>query len=372
MAIRLIIPCSFGDLITTIRHTGTPKPGRACVHRAKFLDELIKLIPRSTASFGKSLTSISEVPSTGQLCLSFTDGSTATASAVIACDGIKSIARQQNVLSGEPDQRVRRPVSANDFAYRCMFPQDLFVHITEGTIDAGKGTLFCGPDSYVVMYPVEKRSLMNMVAVKHIPTTSQDSDLVILQEDSNWIQPVASETMLSDFTSWGKPIKALLSNIKCPERWALYEHLPAPTYIKGRVALLGDAAHANTPHQGQGAGMAFEDSLILSSILGQILDEFEEPISHGSDETELNDLNMRLECALIAYDEVRRPRTQDDTRTSREMGDLVGFAAEGIQRDLVKMKENLDARMNWIWDVDLLEEVRRGVEIARNPLKAVP
>lgn len=47
------------------------------------------------------------------------------------------------------------------------------------------------------------------------------------------------------------------------------------------------------------------------------------------------------------------------------MGGIAGYAGEGIGRDLEKLKANVEVRMNWIWDVDLMGEVRRGVEIAR-------
>jgi salicylate hydroxylase len=349
-------------LITTVCHNGSPRPGRACVHRARFLEELIKLIPPSTALFNKNLTAISKINSTGELALQFADGTSATASAVIACDGIKSVARQQYVLSDIIDPKISRPVFANEFAYRGMFPRSQFLKITGNSINVGKGTIFCGPDSYTVMYPVEKGSLMNMVAVKRIPPPVPGSEFAVLQHDSNWIQSVTNETMLSDFSSWGAPIKALLSNIQRPERWALYDHVAAPTYVKGRVALMGDAAHATTPHQGQGAGMAFEDSLILSGILGNILN-----YPCQEEESEL-DMHKIIESCLLAYDEVRRPRTQEVTRTSKEMGGIIGYSGEGIGRDLAKMKLNLDSRMAWIWDIDLDKEVKRGVEIARTTL----
>jgi salicylate hydroxylase len=330
------------------------------------------LIPASTAYFGKTLTSISEVTSTGELSLNFADGSIATASAIIACDGIKSVARQKHVLFTVEDKMICHPAFADEFAYRGMFPRDQFLEITRNTINAGKGTIFCGSNSYVVMYPVEKGRLMNIVAVKHIPPSTPDSKFAALQHESDWIQPVTSETMLSDFDGWGAPIKALLTHIQRPERWALYDHLPAPTYVKGRVALMGDAAHATTPHQGQGAGMAFEDSFILSGILGQILNEPSSTLSEArSKETEVLNMNARLESCLHAYDKVRRPRTQNVTRTSRDMGVIFGFGGEGIGRDSAKMKANLDSRMGWIWDVDLPGEVNKGVEIARGELKSM-
>jgi salicylate hydroxylase len=178
--------------------------------------------------------------------------------------------RQKHFLSTFPNQRDCRPIFANEFGYRGIFSRDQFLEITGGAIDC-KRSLFCGPDSYVVMYPVEKGSLMNMVAVKRIPPPTPNSEFAVLLHESDWIQPVTTDIMVSDFAAWGLPIKALISHIKRPERWALYDHLSAPTYVKGRVALLGDSAHASTPHQGQGAEMAFEDSFILSAIMGEIL-----------------------------------------------------------------------------------------------------
>jgi salicylate hydroxylase len=356
---------SFNTLITTVEHTSSDKPPRACVHRARFLEGLIGLIPPSTAYFGKSLKSISEVSSTGEFLLNFADGSTALADAVIACDGIKSVVRQNYVFAGTSDQSISRPSFTGDVAYRAMFPRAQFTEIVGGSISPGKGSLFCGPESYVVMYPVERGSLMNVVAIKHL--AEQKSKTASAQDNSNWIEQVSHETMISDFDGWGTPIKSLLRQIQSPERWALYDHLPVSTFVKGRVALMGDAAHATTPHQGQGAGMAFEDALILSEILGQVLNEPLITLLEPVDESAVREqINKRVQSCLYAYEEVRRVRTQRVTATSREMGRIIGFTGEGIGRDLAKLKTNLDARMSWIWDIDLPGEVARGVEYAKN------
>jgi salicylate hydroxylase len=355
---------SFNTLITTVEHTSSDKPPRACVHRAKILEGLIELIPPSTTYFGKSLKSISDVSSTGQLSLNFADGSTAVTDAIIACDGIKSVARQNYVLSGTSDQDISRPSFTGDVAYRGMFPCAQFTDIVGGSISSGKGSLFCGPQSYVVMYPVERGSLMNIVAMKHMP--DQHTESPSGGDKSNWIQPVSHETMISDFEGWGTPIKSLLRHMS-PERWALYDHLPVSTFVKGRVALMGDAAHATTPHQGQGAGMAFEDSLILSNILGKVLGEpLTTPSEPENDSAVTIQIHHRIQSCLYAYDEVRRSRTQRITATSREMGNVIGFTGDGIGKDLAKLKANLDTRMNWIWDIDLPGEIARGVEYAKN------
>lgn len=109
--------------------------------------------------------------------------------------------------------------------------------------------------------------------------------------------------------------------------------------------------------------MAFEDSLIMSEILGPILNTAS---TNGNKFTP----NEKLEACLLAYDEVRRPRTTELTLTSREMGDLLGYAHKEVGQDLVKMKANLDSRMRWIWDLDMLDEVKRGIETAQRILQA--
>jgi hypothetical protein len=83
-----------------------------------------------------------------------------------------------------------------------MFPRAKFQDITRGTVDTGKGTIFCCPDSYVVMYPVEKGSLMDIVAIKNIPPPTPDFKFMPLQHETNWIQPVTIEPMASDFAGW--------------------------------------------------------------------------------------------------------------------------------------------------------------------------
>jgi salicylate hydroxylase len=334
------------------------------VHRARFLEGLIELIPPNIAEFGKNLVSISEIPSTSELCLAFSDGTTATAGAIIACDGIKSVARQKYVLSDLSDLTVLRPVATGEVAYRGMFTHDKFLDIVGKKIETGKGTLFCGPQSYVVMYPVEKGSMMNMVAIKRLPESASQA------HEKTWIESVSTETMLSDFREWGAPIKSLLAEFKSSQRWALYDHLPAPTYVKGKVALMGDAAHATTPHQGQGAGMAFEDSLILSNILGQVLGKTTSAASSvsGKEKAKASTFNQEIESCFNAYDAVRRVRTQKVTSTSREMGEILGFVGEGIGRDFAQIKANLDTRMDWIWDVNLPGEISRGICLAKASL----
>jgi len=105
---------------------------------------------------------------------------------------------------------------------------------------------------------------------------------------------------------------------------------------------MGDAAHASTPHQGAGAGMAFEDAYVLSSLLGK-----------AEDVVDLPDV-------FKAYDQLRRPRTQRLVKTSREAGQLYELRLKGVGSDLSRVADELDEWHEWIWKVDLPEYVEQG------------
>ena len=114
--------------------------------------------------------------------------------------------------------------------------------------------------------------------------------------------------------------------------------------------MMGDAAHATTPYQGQGAGQAIEDALILASLLAQVRDDREIP------------------NALQAYDEVRRVRTQRVVSTSRDSGQLVSMRAVGVGSDVEKMRELLSFRVHWIWNRDMEEQRHEALQLFKESL----
>ncbi|MEU3937219.1 FAD-dependent monooxygenase [Streptomyces sp. NPDC029044] len=106
------------------------------------------------------------------------------------------------------------------------------------------------------------------------------------------------------FHTWHDPIPALLDATR-PE--AVLHHdvnelrTPLPSYVVGRIALLGDAAHAMTPNLGQGACQALEDAVTLAAAL---------------------DAESTVEAALARYDAERRPRSQTVARAARQAGKM--------------------------------------------------
>ena len=92
--------------------------GQNGVHRAAFLDEMVKLVPKEMSSFGKRLKGL-EHGDDGKVVMTFEDGSSAKADAVLGCDGIKSTVRRIMF----PD-RPTHPTFTQKYAYRGLVPME--------------------------------------------------------------------------------------------------------------------------------------------------------------------------------------------------------------------------------------------------------
>jgi salicylate hydroxylase len=145
--------------------------------------------------------------------------------------------------------------------------------------------------------------------------------------------------MLEDYKHWIPAVRKIMENLQKPDIWALFNHLPASTYYiaKPLICLVGDAAHASSPHQGAGAGMCIEDVYVFH-----------------------------------AYDAVRRPRSQELVKTSKEAGMLWDFEGQGIGDDLDALRSNAQTRMAWIWDHEISHDLNRARRIMEEGLPNTP
>ncbi|MFF8592254.1 FAD-dependent monooxygenase [Streptomyces sp. NPDC015220] len=103
------------------------------------------------------------------------------------------------------------------------------------------------------------------------------------------------------FGRWHDPIPRLLAaaDEEAVMRHDIHALPPLASFVNGRAALLGDAAHAMTPNLGQGANQALEDAVTLAVLL---------------------EAHPDVESALSAYDRLRRPRTRLIARRSHRIG----------------------------------------------------
>jgi salicylate hydroxylase len=269
--------------------------------------------------------------------MNFADGSSAEAEAVIGCDGIKSSVRQ-NVLGA--DSPKSHATFTGKYAYRGLIPMEKAVDLLGDEL-ARNSQMYFGYHGHILTFPIEQGRTMNVVAFKTSKTKKW--------EDDRWVLPMKREDMENDFQDWGQQVKSILSLMEKPDVWALFDHPPADAYFKGRVCLLGDSAHASTPHQGSGAGMALEDSYILSRL-------FKDVENVG-----------QIEQAFQVYDRMRRARTQRLVTTSKEAGELYDLENPSVGDSVEKVKADLDDRFKWIWEHDLErdlvkaeEEMKRG------------
>lgn len=295
--------------------------------RAQFLDELVKLIPKDVEiTFGKKVTDVVENGNEDE-CLSirFEDGTLAHADAVFGCDGIRSACRQ--ILLG-PEDVSAKAIYSGKYAYRKVVGMRKAVEVAGPEMQTRQ--IYVGKGGHLLMFPINDGKLLNIVAFKDAgdaPWTQRQ-----------WVIPSSREDLLNDFKLWGEKSTKILELIDKPEKWALFDHLPAPTYVKGNFCILGDAAHATTPHSGAGAGFAIEDVHLLSGLLTP------NQIKSPSD----------IKYAFQAYDGIRRPRSQDLVRRSRSQGMLLDLQSPSGGKVTEEMlKESLASNMRWVWNVDL-------------------
>jgi salicylate hydroxylase len=284
------------------------------------MDEMVALLPTGITSFGKSFESVEEM-SAGVLQLRFTDGTASLASAAIGCDGIKSKVR--SFVCG-PDVQAKY---AHEIAMRAMVPGEEAKRAL-GTEIAMNSQLYCGYGGYIVTYPVEHGEFINMVAMPHdrsyTSTWNQD-----------WTVPTSGEEVREKLKDWYSPLIDLIADYHLPSKWALFTLQHNAPYFKNRICLLGDSAHATTPHMGAGAGMAMEDAYILSHLI----------VAAGSSEN--------IKAAFKAYDAVRRPRSQECIRRSMDAALAYDFMAEGVGDDMRKIEETIKESFEWLWYEDL-------------------
>lgn len=338
---RDAVPERLFDLLGPVQEIdGMRFPARCSVHRAHLLDELVRLLPAGSASFGKTLVGLREQEDSGgqdgtheAVVLAFADGSTAAASAVVGCDGIKSAVRKY--LHG-PDAAAEY---SGFFGYRAMAPRAEYERVL-GRELAATGNVFVCPNGYTIAYPVDHGSALNMFATCVQPGSTW--------QDREWKIPSDREELSRDLEGWHPGVLELLLQHGNGEKWAMFHSPHDQPYHRRRVCLLGDAAHATTPHMGAGAGMAIEDAFILGRLLGSIRSAAD------------------IAKVFRAYDRIRRPRTQEIVTESKDNVSRFTATSRAKGEDLERLKAESHAKFGLVFDVDLYQSLSEALAIVTN------
>lgn len=336
MTIRLGAPTETFKDAALLAELRAPPTGNSTVRRNDLLQLLADTVGHEHARFNKKNTDLTETEN--EVLLTFSDGSTVTADVVIACDGIHSAIRQRMLGSDHP---ASRPQYSGTGVYRAVLPvEDLERAI--GPAIARTSTVLAGPGAYLIMYPVELGSKINIGFWGHRPGN---------WDEREWVVPHQKKGLEDDFSQWGETAHKVIDLIDDPSFWPAFYHASQPDSVrKGRVLLIGDAAHSMPPHQGAGAGQAMEDAYVLSETIGAAA-------AGGGDES--------IDAALKAFEQVRTPRSQRVLQTSVEaMGFWSDFYRPDLsEEDVRRFERDAQERFPWIWNHDLAAQARRGIEV---------
>jgi salicylate hydroxylase len=169
---------------------------------------------------------------------------------LVGADGLWSRVRAHVVNDGGPR-------ATGHLAFRAMVLQnDLPPRLRSQVV-----TAWMGPDFHVVQYPVRGGQWLNVVAVVHGH---------VYGDPQHWDHSANAAELGSRLALAGAPLQDLVRAIPHWRLWALSDRAPmrsAAEHARGRVALLGDAAHPMRPYLAQGAGMAIEDAAELAHAL---------------------------------------------------------------------------------------------------------
>jgi salicylate hydroxylase len=247
------------------------------MHRADLVDMLAAALPPRTVHSGHRCNGFTQDGDTARV--TFANGASAEADIVIAADGIHSELRPYVFPPS-------RPVFHGSVAYRGLVPHEC---LPDWPTD--RWQMWLGTGRHFLTFPVRAGKLINYVGF--VPTDEQMKE--------SWSAPGDPDALRREFAGWDPRIQQVLGQVQQTFRWALYDREPLPGWTKGRLSLLGDAAHPMLPHLGQGANQSIEDGMALSIILGRA-DRSTAPL------------------ALLAYERLRRERVAEVQRGARASG----------------------------------------------------
>ena len=261
------------------------------IHRADMLNVILDACKNSSLIKLATSQKVISIDDTGDGVTAKTEtGETYRGAALVGCDGLWSTVREKIVGDG-------KPVVSGHIAYRAVMPTNEWPK----EYRLPKMIVWCGEKTHLVHYPLRRGELFNLVVVFH-------SD----RYEEGWDTYGDPAELHARFVDKCEPVRTLLTKVNAWKMWVLCDRPPIKDWSKGRITLLGDAAHPMLQYLAQGGNMAMEDAVCLAIQIE----------ASGGD----------YEAAFKKYSDLRYLRTARVQLMARVFGEI--YHASGVNREL--------------------------------------
>jgi 3-hydroxybenzoate 6-monooxygenase len=233
---------------------------------------------------------------------------------LVGADGLRSVVRAQ--LFGDTP-----PKPLGYVAHRTIVPM---AEVPQG-VNTGIVALWGGPGFHIVHYPLRDHTLFNIVAVFETATYDRKGDLASYRAEIDRTYADAHPAM-----------KSLLGMMDLERRWAIADRDPIRHWNKGRVTILGDAAHPALQSFAQGACMAIEDGVTLAEMLIASDGDIADTLAAFSRARYLRTARLQLESRKVWEDYHAKDVARDVTmqvyraRSEKDMFDCLAWLYDGF------------------------------------------
>ena len=280
---------------------------------------LTRHVPASALRLGARVVRLEQDAAAVSVLLD--DGTAVGADAAVAADGLGSPLRNQ--LTGIDD-----PVFSGTVVYRGIVPAE-----DVADLDLPRTNVYwLGPNRHGVSYWLSARRLLAATVAVRDAEWSRES----------WTLEVPAEEAVAHVEDRSLRLRERLRRSRTMLRGAVYVRPPLDRWAYGRVALLGDAAHAMAPFQAQGAAQAIEDAFVLAECVADEPDD--------------------IPAALERYERVRMARAESLQASSQTAADTFYLPDGEKQRARDAEYARLDETMPWghrqrLWEHDVRNEL---------------
>jgi salicylate hydroxylase len=279
-------------------------------HRADLLNALASGLDPRLIHLGHRLVGLEE--RSESVVLAFANGAKVEAEFVIGADGVRSVIR--HALYGQD-----YPTYSGQMVWRALLNGS---EVPREVLEPTGHIQWVGPGCHLLAYYIRGEELVNIV-------TQEDTDKWV---EEGWSTRGDPDEMRASFPDPEPRLEKLLSVVTQCSKWGLFTRPLTENWGRGRIQLIGDAAHAMLPNAGQGACQAFEDAYILA----RCLDGSGDPI-----------------VAFEKFRRIRIPRVHAVQRLSLANARFKHMRNSTEQKDLVVSgKGSVHGTAEWVWSYD--------------------